>query len=181
MGDVKCTRYRSWAWIYWLGLNALRGGVYVLLNDVVLAVYADEKISVRIESSFTRIVINVLLFASWIFLITIYYNMYYAYIIFFNNMADNLVNLYWLGKCSAVRETTPVVTQRSREASDMPRTKKRKTLLEGGIISSRYIVAAILNMILNMLALKKIAVLLRIFVYCLWFIFLMFYACSLLS
>lgn len=41
-------------------------------------------------------------------------------------MADNLVNLYWLGKCSAVRETTPVVTQRSREASDMPRTKKRK-------------------------------------------------------
>lgn len=137
--------------------------------------------NLRIESSFTRIVINVLLFASWIFLITIYYNMYYAYIIFFNNMADNLVNLYWLGKCSAVRETTPVVTQRSREASDMPRTKKRKTLLEGGIISSRYIVAAILNMILNMLALKKIAVLLRIFVYCLWFIFLMFYACSLLS
>lgn len=45
-------------------------------------------------------------------------------------MADNLVNLYWLGKCSAVRETTPVVTQRSREASDMPRTKKRKTLLK---------------------------------------------------
>lgn len=78
-------------------------------------------------------------------------------------MADNLVNLYWLGKCSTVRETTPVVTQRSREASDMPRTKKRKTLLEGGIISSRYIVAAILNMI----ALKKIAVLFRIFVYCL--------------
>lgn len=177
MEDVKCTRYRSWAWIYRLGINAFRGGVYVLLNDVVSVVYADGKISVRIESSLTGIVINVLLFASWIFVIMIYYNMYYVYMIFFNNMVDNLVNLYWLGKCSVVRETTSVVTQRSREASDIAAHQEEKDIARRGIISSRYIVAAILNMI----AAKKIAVLLRISVYCLWFIFLKLYSCSLLS
>lgn len=52
--------------------------------------------------------------------------------------------IYWLCRHSVVRET-PIVTQRTREASDMPHAEKRKTSLSGEIISRRYIVAVILN------------------------------------
>lgn len=62
-------------------------------------------------------------------------------------MADDFENFYWLGNCSAVREITQIVTQSSRETSDMPHIEKRKTLLGGGIIFPRYIVAEILNKI----------------------------------
>lgn len=63
-------------------------------------------------------------------------------IIFFNNVAVDLVNFHWLGKRSVVSETS----QQSCEISDVSRTEKRKILLREGIILPRCnIVAAILN------------------------------------
>lgn len=62
-------------------------------------------------------------------------------------MADDFVKFYWLGNCSAVREITQIVIQSSRETSDMPHIEKRKTLLEGGIIFPRSVIAEILNKI----------------------------------
>lgn len=63
-------------------------------------------------------------------------------------MADDFVNFYWIGKRPVVRETTSIVTQRSREvAFDMPHSGKRKTLFEGEIILPCYIMLAILKKI----------------------------------
>lgn len=64
-------------------------------------------------------------------------------------MADDFVNFYWIGKRSPiVRETTSIVTQRSREvAFDVPHSGKRKTLFGEEIILLRYIMLAILKKI----------------------------------
>lgn len=47
-------------------------------------------------------------------------------------MAGDFVNLYWLRERSIVRETTPTVTRRGREASEHVARQKEKDVARGG-------------------------------------------------
>lgn len=58
-------------------------------------------------------------------------------------MAGDFVNLYWLRERSIVRETTPTVTRRSREASEHVAHQKEKDVARGGDSKDNTIVSNI--------------------------------------